>query len=663
MPRTTLTLLFLLTLVLSPMSARSQAEQLPWRNKGSPFGVVAALGNRVRAEDVDAAVSLMGEAGVQWQREELFWDRVQKEPGGPIIWNGDGSGFYDYDRVIGAQVAAGINILGLLDYNPAWFKGQNPPPEAWIEDWGNFVYAAVAHYGRDRGWIKHWELWNEPNLREAGYESGLYKVKDFVRILEVGRAAVKSADPEAKIVMGGMAGLTEASRPFDYDSLDYLDQVGKLGGWDQVDIIAIHPYHPAPPEDSVQRFDRRVNLRDELRHLDQLMLRYGSKPVWITELGWTTSSLQPGVSEETQALFLIRAYLLALGHPSVEKIFWYDFRNDTYPDLPYDRPAYNEREYELHYGLLRRSYPLDPNRSDLRKPAFAAYRTLATMLGGLILQRVAFDGSIPEVPGFYWYRFGSDNRSVDVLWRTGEAIPVFTVNCDCREAVVRSWNGRVQHIVYAHNGQLTIHPDAPGLPIYIEYDPPTSQDGHFFAETGHGLRGAFLAHWNEGGGVIRFGYPLTEEVVESEAGTGRPRVVQYFERARFEHFPELAATASEVQSGNINLGELAWQQQRVETPLPSNSADVPPECQRAATGYIICPPFRSVWQQYAGVAPLGNPISAPFAMTNSGTGKFSMVQYFEHARLEHFPEQAGTPFEVQFGLVGREVFTRVGGMP
>lgn len=149
-----------------------EAQSLPWRDKGTPFGVVATLGNRVREDEIPQAIQLMREAGVQWQREEIFWDQVQKQPNDPFRWDGNESGFYNYDYAIGAQVAAGINVLGLLDYNPAWFKGRNPTPEEWIEDWGDFVYAAVARYGRERGWVKYWELWNEPNLEESGYQSG-----------------------------------------------------------------------------------------------------------------------------------------------------------------------------------------------------------------------------------------------------------------------------------------------------------------------------------------------------------------------------------------------------------------------------------------------------------------------------------------------------------
>ncbi|MGB9633682.1 MAG: thermonuclease family protein, partial [Chloroflexaceae bacterium] len=58
-----------------------------------------------------------------------------------------------------------------------------------------------------------------------------------------------------------------------------------------------------------------------------------------------------------------------------------------------------------------------------------------------------------------------------------------------------------------------------------------------FAETGHQVCGAFLRFWREGGGLERFGLPLTGEfTAELE---GRPLTVQYFERRRFELHPEI----------------------------------------------------------------------------------------------------------------------------
>jgi hypothetical protein len=622
---------------------------LPWRDKGSPFGIEAALGNRVRSDEIPAAVSLMREAGVQWQREEIFWDKVQKAPDAPFIWTGDGSGFYNYDRAIEAQVSAGIRVVGLLDYNPAWYKGQNPPIDAWIDDWGNFVYAAVARYGRDLGWIKHWELWNEPNVAHFGHGGGLNHPVDFVRILEVGRAAAKAADPEATIIMGGIACISDAPEP-NYDCFDYLDRVGKIGGWNHVDIIGLHIYQAEAPENPFYRYGRSQNVRAELQHLDSLLLRYGVKPVWITEIGWSTNTVWPGVDVYSQAFYLVRAYLLAIAHPSVEKIFWYDFRNDTWPDAPYNRPAYDDTFVEFHFGLLNRTYPLNPNRADLRKPSFLAFRTMTDMLGGLTLRNILSNGE----NGIYWYRFEGVGRKVDVLWRTLDTSPTsFDMLCGCGEAMVRNWKGELQEIIHTDHGSITFYVDTVGAPTYIEYNPPVSKEGgDFFHETGHSLRGAFRAFWHSHNGREVFGLPLTEEMIEPEPGSGRPRVVQYFERARFIHYPELGGPQLS------RVGEWSLVQQGIDWfTLPRVEGEPPEECLFfEQTGHTVCSPFRETWERYGGLSVPGYPLSQPQGATHPETGEPYMVQYFERARLEFFPERPGGPVEA--GLVGRELFVR-----
>lgn len=651
-----------LSTTLAAFSQPTTAASLPWQDKGSPFGVVASLGNRVRAEDMDAAVALLHEAGVQWQREEIFWDRVQKAPGGPFTWDGDGSGFYNYDRAIGAQVSAGINVLGLLDYNPAWFKGKNPHPDEWIKDWGDFVYATVARYGRDRGWIKHWELWNEPNLAGSGYESGLYEVKDFVRLLQVGQAAAKAADPEATIIMGGMASIWSAPpSPFNYDYFIYLDMVARLGGWDYVDAIAIHPYRPDSPEGRlVGRIQGEQNFRTEMQHLDELLLRYGPKPVWITEVGWSSSASWPGVSEDAQAFLMVRLYILAITHPSIEKVFWYDFRNDTWPGAPYDEPVYNDHEVEFHYGLLRRGYPLDPEWAGLRKPAFLAYRTLTQMLSGLWLSEIRAEGDWQGWPGIYWYHFRGTERRVDVLWRVDGVQPDLTVTCDCKEALVRNWKGEIKYLLYpADDGSLTLRLEDPGAPMYIEYDPPVQPGGDYFEATRHTIRGAFRTYWYANGGLERFGYPLTEEIVEPVAGHGRPHVVQYFERARFEHFPGLS---SEIHLSR--LGDAALLRQGVNWQTLPRVGGAPEDCLYfEQVGHSICPPFREIWQRNGGLEGVGLPLTEAYGTLHPETDDPYTVQHFERARLERVPGANGQSDQIVFGMIGREYLVHQGSMP
>lgn len=663
-------LLFGLFPILLPRPDDAAAQSgLPWHDKSQPFGVVATLGNRVRAEDIDAAVGLMQEAGVQWQREEIFWDRVQQESGGPFTWTGDGSGLYDYDRAIGAQVAVGINILGLLDYNPAWFKGKNPHPDEWIEDWGHFVYAAVTRYGRDRDWVKYWELWNEPNLAGSGYESGLYEVADFVRILQVGRAAALAADPEAKIVMGGLASIWGVPpSPYNYDYFTYLEMVAELGGWQYVDVIAIHPYRPDPPEGELsgRAYERAahvaMNFRSEMRFLDNLLLQHGAKPVWLTELGWSTSTIWPGVSEDTQAFFLVRNYILAITHPSIEKVFWYDLRNDTDPNAPYHQPVYHDQEKEFHYGLLRRSYPLDPDRADLRKPSFLAYRTMTQMLSHLWLNEIRAEGNEPAWPGVYWYSFAGTERRVDVLWKIGDAPVTVPVNCNCSQALVRNWNGEVTHLIQTTDGTVQLRLNNPGAPIYVEYDPPVRPGGDYFAATGHSLRGGFRDYWHANGGMERFGYPITEELVIPELGHGRPKVIQYFERARFEYASPVGGGGGQVRL--TRLGDDLLRRQGINWQLLPRVTTAPDECDFfPKVGHSVCPPFHGVWEWYGGVDGLGYPITEGFDSVHPDTGQPYKVQYFERARLEYRPEHHGTPSAIEFGMLGREYLIHWGAMP
>ena len=81
---------------------------------------------------------------------------------------------------------------------------------------------------------------------------------------------------------------------------------------------------------------------------------------------------------------------------------------------------------------------------------------------------------------------------------------------------------------------------------------------YFFTETGHNLGNAFLTFWQRNGGLAVFGYPLSEEVVETNEADGNQYTVQYFERNRFEWHPERS------QSNNVQLGLLGTEFARME---------------------------------------------------------------------------------------------------
>ena len=83
------------------------------------------------------------------------------------------------------------------------------------------------------------------------------------------------------------------------------------------------------------------------------------------------------------------------------------------------------------------------------------------------------------------------------------------------------------------------------------------------------------------------------------------------------------------------------------------------------TGHRLCFGFRTYWNTNGGLSNFGYPISEEFDEANAappaGDGQTYTVQYFERARFEYHPENAGTPYEVLLGLLGRELITRFDG--
>jgi hypothetical protein len=65
--------------------------------------------------------------------------------------------------------------------------------------------------------------------------------------------------------------------------------------------------------------------------------------------------------------------------------------------------------------------------------------------------------------------------------------------------------------------------------------------------------------------------------------------------------------------------------------------------------------FRQYWEQKGGLAQFGYPLTEAFREVNPSDGKGYIVQYFERARFEYHPENAGTPNQVLLGLLGNQL--------
>jgi hypothetical protein len=74
----------------------------------------------------------------------------------------------------------------------------------------------------------------------------------------------------------------------------------------------------------------------------------------------------------------------------------------------------------------------------------------------------------------------------------------------------------------------------------------------------------------------------------------------------------------------------------------------------AATGHSLRGAFHDYWQAHGGLAQFGYPITEAFYGSEDPDNTALLVQYFERNRFEFHPENAGTPYEVLLGTLGRD---------
>jgi len=343
-------------------------------------------------------LAAMEGAGIGWVRCGFIWSNLEPVRG---VWVLGGA-----DEAVGEAERSGAKVLGIMGGSPFWANGGMPwmyPPTD-LEAWRDYVRTLSSRY---RGRVAAWEIWNEENI--LPFWQPQPDPAYYVQLLSIASQEIRSADPGAVIVMGGLAG----------PGVDYLEECLKLGAAEYVDAVAYHPYPETmgivgSDADSLYR-PKEALCRLLVDYVHNLVARYTSRDIriWITEVGWTTCSQSPpGVDEPTQASYLLRT-LVNYATTDVERVFWFNLR-DTMVD-----------EFD-HLGLLRNDFS--------RKPSYAYYRTFQQVFGRAVEvepDAVSFrcgDASTLEAHCFR----RDDGTLAFAAWKSDDASDLldFTVNLD-----------------------------------------------------------------------------------------------------------------------------------------------------------------------------------------------------------------------------------------
>jgi hypothetical protein len=104
-----------------------------------------------------------------------------------------------------------------------------------------------------------------------------------------------------------------------------------------------------------------------------------------------------------------------------------------------------------------------------------------------------------------------------------------------------------------------------------------------FPETGHYVGGGFLDYWRANGGLMRQGYPISDEFDEVSDIDGNTYTLQYFERAVMEYHPE-NPPGQRVLLSLLGVQRLRDKESPRPSPTPTASATpLPTATQPAST--------------------------------------------------------------------------------
>jgi len=182
-----------------------------------------------------------------------------------------------YDGLIGRYARYGVRTLLIL--NQETFSGNAPWAEGSDGDWERFtqhfseICGHIAAHFRQADLPVDYEIWNEGDIK--GEASVYVDPRQFAPVLQATSTEILRADPDAKIIFGGLAEGADNAAAYVTKVRDLLN--GEL----PVDAIGIHPYSqkiPDQPEIPGAWFgDLPASLDTHLAQADEHF--------WITEIG------------------------------------------------------------------------------------------------------------------------------------------------------------------------------------------------------------------------------------------------------------------------------------------------------------------------------------------------------------------------------------------
>ncbi len=315
---------------------------------------------------------IIRKCGLREVRDDLLWRTCEKEKGKvvtPVGYIQALKDLHDNDMT--------CNILFLYG-NDFYDNGLPPTSEEAIDAYVNYIKTVMNDI---KGTVDRCEIWNEYNL--SGFNGRNFGPEDYAKMLKPAYKAIKEIDPNMRV----SAAVTSGTHP------QWIRRLLEAGAYDYFDAISMHPYCGWPgcayPDENQGEIEANAQS-----YID-IISEYGeAKPVWISELGWTSFALPGMPDRHVQAAAITRSFVMAESSSVLDRVVVYEYHNGA-----------NEFDMESQWGII--DIGIVPAAA---KEAYVSISNLNWLVGNAKYESKIVTGDIKQTI------FDENGKKINVFW-------------------------------------------------------------------------------------------------------------------------------------------------------------------------------------------------------------------------------------------------------
>ena len=361
-------------------AAAGAALALPSTGMGGVAAIQDDILTTATSAEIPQRLTLVRDTQTKVARFDILWSFVATRQ--PVNPADPADPAYDWSRV--DQVLSGFdqaNITPIVSVysTPTYavagrntkFPSQYNPNAPTAQAFGDFMTAVATRYsgtypnaavpGTTLPRLRHFEIWNEPNLKNFFRYNNSSNLSRYKGLVKAAYKSIKAANPNA-IVIAGVGGPRSSGGDGNVSAKVWLNQLVADKSL-KFDAYSQHIYPSQGPKYTTPSYGKAFPTWDSLQYIyDTLDKKRKGMKLYVTEAGYTTGTTpfrNVKVSVSKQNTYLKQLYNLPLvKSPRMAAVVWFNLEdNKNWPGGLLRSNGNKKPSYNSFVKFARRPIP------------------------------------------------------------------------------------------------------------------------------------------------------------------------------------------------------------------------------------------------------------------------------------------------------------------